>query len=204
MRRANKRKEAIRRRVIEAALELFCEQGIEGTCLKKITAASGVKHGSLFYYFESKEQMVHEALIYALERALRRWKSAVGEDGSGFVAELRRHLNPRTRDNVAASCRLAALAGELGRQPEPVRREIGEKLDQIFRLLAARLPGQRVKSDRAEIIVICSAIIGALLLSRAVSTPEMVAEILSSAEKIVVGLVKQGLPTGIVPQGDLN
>ena len=204
MRNTNVRKEAIRRRVIEAALELFCEHGIEGTCLKKITAASRVKHGSLFYYFESKEQIVHEALLYALERALKNWKSAVGEDGSGFVAELGRHLNPRARDNVAASCTLAALAGELGRQPEPVRREIGEKLDQIFRLLAARLPGQRVRSDRAEIIVICSTIIGALLLSRAVSTPEMAAEILSSAEEIVVGLVKQGLPTGIVPEGDHN
>lgn len=28
-----------------------------------------------------------------------------------------------------------ALAGEMGRLPEPTRREIGEKLDQIFRLL---------------------------------------------------------------------
>ncbi len=68
----------------------------------------------------------------------------------------------------------------------------------------ALLPGQRVRSDRAEIIVICSTIIGALLLSRAVSTPELAAEILSSAEEIVVGLVKQGLPAGIVPEGDHN
>jgi AcrR family transcriptional regulator len=86
MRNTKERKEAIRRRVIEAALELFCKHGIEGTCLKEITAVSGVKHGSLFYYFESKEQIVHEALIYALERALKSWMSPVGEDGSGFVA----------------------------------------------------------------------------------------------------------------------
>ena len=69
MRRTNNRKEAIRRRVIEAALEQFCEHGIEGTCLKKITAASGVKHGSLFYYFESKEQIVHETFIFAVKQA---------------------------------------------------------------------------------------------------------------------------------------
>ena len=50
----------------------------------------------------------------------------------------------------------------------------------------------------------CTTIIGALLLSRAVSTPEMAAEIVSGAENIVVGLMKQGLPTGIVPQGELR
>ena len=88
MRRTNNRKDAIRRRVIEAALEQFCGHGIEGTCLKKITAVSGVKHGSLFYYFESKEQIVHETFIFAVKQAFDSWKSAVAEDGSGFGGEL--------------------------------------------------------------------------------------------------------------------
>jgi TetR/AcrR family transcriptional repressor of nem operon len=204
MQYTNERKEAIRRRVIESALELFCEHGIEGTCLKKITAASGVKHGSLFYYFESKEQIVHEVLIYALECALNSWKSAVGEDGSGFVAELRRHLNPRARDNARGGSTLSALAGEMGRLPCPTHHEIGERLDQILRVLAERLPGQRVLSGRAGAIAIYSIIIGAMQLSRMTSNPKMSAEILTSTQEIVVELLEQGPLNRFAAQGDTN
>jgi hypothetical protein len=63
----------------------------------------------------------------------------------------------------------------------------------------------RAGIDRHEQIgELCSTIIGALLLSRAVSTPELGAGTLSSAEEIVVGLVKQGLPACTLPQGNLK
>ena len=189
MRRTNNRKEAIRRRVIEAALEQFCEHGIEGTCLKKITAVSGVKHGSLFYYFESKEQIVHEAFIFALKQAFDSWKSAVAEDGSGFGGELMRYLSISHRNNCAGGCALAALAPEMGRQSEATRTEIEKGLNQIFQMLIERLPIQRLQPCRTQAIAIYSLMIGALQLSRAVSSTEMSEEILSSGVEAALVVV---------------
>jgi TetR/AcrR family transcriptional repressor of nem operon len=204
MQNINRRKEAVRRRVVEVALEKFCEHGIAGTCLREIAVASGVKHGSLFYYFESKEQIVREALIYALERELDNWKSAVGEDGSGFVTELRRQLNSRAGDNARDGSTLSALAGEMGRLPDATRREIGEKLDHLFRVLAQRLPRQRTRSSRAEVMAIYSMITGAIQLSRTVSSPEMSAEILTSTVQIAAELVGQRPLNCIFPHGAIK
>jgi len=192
MRRTNNRKEAIRRRVIEAALEQFCEHGIEGTCLKKITAVSGVKHGSLFYYFESKEQIVHEAFIFALKQAVDSWKSAVAEDGSGFGGELMRYLSISHRNNCAGGCALAALAPEMGRQSEVTRTEIEKGLNQIFQMLNERLPIRRLQPCRTEAIAIYSLMIGALQLSRAVSSTEMSEEILRSGVEAALVVVDRG------------
>ena len=192
MRRTNNRKEAIRRRVIEAALEQFCEHGIEGTCLKKITAVSGVKHGSLFYYFESKEQIVHEAFIFALKQASDSWKSAIAEDDSGLGGELTRYLSISHRNNCAGGCALAALAPEMGRQSEATRTEIEKGLNQIFQMLNEGLPIRRLRPCRAQAIAIYSLMIGALQLSRAVSSTEMSEEILSSGVEAALVVVDRG------------
>jgi len=193
MRCTNKRKEAIRRRVIEAALEQFYEHGIEGTCLKKITAASGVKHGSLFYYFESKEQIVHEAFIFALKQAFDSWKSAVAEDGSGFGGELTQYLSFSHRNNCARGCALAALAPDMGRQSAATRTEIEKGLNQIFQMLNERLPIRRLQPCRTQAIAIYSLMIGALQLSRAVSSAEMSEEILKSGVEAALVLVDRGI-----------
>jgi AcrR family transcriptional regulator len=193
MRFTNKRKEAIRRRVIEAALEQFCEHGIEGTSLKEITAASGMKHGSLYHYFESKEQIVHEALIYALERALNSWKSAVAESGSGFGGELTQYLSISHRNNCARGCALAALAPEMGRQSEATRTEIEKGLNQIFQMLNERLPIRCLQPCRTEAIAIYSLMIGALQLSRAVSSTEMSEEILRSGVEAALVVADRGI-----------
>ena len=43
--------------ILEAALRLFVERGIDGTSIKDIASAAGVAEGALYRHFESKEEL---------------------------------------------------------------------------------------------------------------------------------------------------
>ena len=75
--RPTPRAEDTRRRIYEAALELFREQGFEQTTMRDIAAKAGVALGGAYYYFSSKEAIVlafyhdmqensHEATLEAM------------------------------------------------------------------------------------------------------------------------------------------
>jgi len=52
-----KNKEATKRRILKAALDLFKKKGLEGTTTKEISKKSGIAEGTLFNYFKTKEDL---------------------------------------------------------------------------------------------------------------------------------------------------
>jgi AcrR family transcriptional regulator len=64
-----------RERLLDAALAVFVDKGIDGATVKDITAAAGVTQGLLYHYFDGKD-----ALVLAILRE------------RGFLPELRRLL----------------------------------------------------------------------------------------------------------------
>lgn len=50
--------EETRRRILEAALDLFREKGFEQTTMRDVAAAAGVAIGGAYYYFRSKQDLV--------------------------------------------------------------------------------------------------------------------------------------------------
>jgi AcrR family transcriptional regulator len=64
-----------RQRLLDAALAVFVDKGIDGATVKDITAAAGVTQGLLYHYFDGKDALV---LAILEER--------------GFLPELRRLL----------------------------------------------------------------------------------------------------------------
>lgn len=61
--------QAARQKLLLAAIESIEKYGIEGTTIRAIAKEADVSFSSLHYYFESKEQMVEEALILAVGNA---------------------------------------------------------------------------------------------------------------------------------------
>lgn len=62
MNETDTRAAATRRRVLDAAARQFRERGYAGVSLRGIAAAAGIKAGSLYYHFASKEEIVAEVL----------------------------------------------------------------------------------------------------------------------------------------------
>lgn len=50
-------KERTKELILEAALQLFCEKGVERTTTKEISKKAGIAEGTLFNYFKTKEDL---------------------------------------------------------------------------------------------------------------------------------------------------
>src|SRR5512134_655341 len=108
--RWERRKEARPAELIAAALDLFVEKGYAGTRLEDVAARAGVSKGTLYLYFENKEDLfkavvrdsivarlsetADEALRYAgpsdelLRRLIRGWWTDYGDSTAGGIGKL--------------------------------------------------------------------------------------------------------------------
>ena len=68
---AHKRADVSRQQILAVAATLFCARGYAGTSLRDIAAAAGMKAGSLYYHFASKEELTAEVLRIGVERGHR-------------------------------------------------------------------------------------------------------------------------------------
>ena len=59
-----------REKILDASAALFSRQGYNGTALRDIAGALNMKAGSLYYHFDSKEQLVLEILKIGLENII--------------------------------------------------------------------------------------------------------------------------------------
>jgi AcrR family transcriptional regulator len=89
--RWSRRKQARPAELTSAALALFVERGYAATRLEDIAAKAGVSKGTLYLYFDSKEELfktvVREGLVPALERGER-----MLDEHKGSASQLLREL----------------------------------------------------------------------------------------------------------------
>ncbi|GIQ69049.1 TetR/AcrR family transcriptional regulator [Xylanibacillus composti] len=55
--------------ILNAALTVFAEYGIEGTKMNMIAKAAGLSHGLMYHYFKSKEEVLITSLQWAMNGA---------------------------------------------------------------------------------------------------------------------------------------
>jgi AcrR family transcriptional regulator len=53
--------------ILEAALELFADEGFHNTSISKIAKSAGISKGLMYNYFKSKEALLHEIVISGLK-----------------------------------------------------------------------------------------------------------------------------------------
>ena len=61
-----------RREAVRAAAAVFAEKGYHGSSTKDIAERLGIKQGSLYYYFKSKEEALGEVCAYGIEDYVHR------------------------------------------------------------------------------------------------------------------------------------
>ena len=63
--------ERTRALILETALDLFMERGYEQTTMRGIAREAGLSLGSAYYYFKSKEHLIHARTTLRLPTACR-------------------------------------------------------------------------------------------------------------------------------------
>jgi len=169
-----------RRRILTAAARLFREHGIDGAGVDAITEAAGLTHGAFYSQFASKEAVVVEALRLVLDESNELW--AQGASGTDKRAALDRiidgYLSPRHRNALGNGCAVAALGSDLARQPKKVREVFTKRLEEGLEILAGLVPGKAASQRHDVAIQLFSAMVGGLILARAVDEDSLSRRIL--------------------------
>jgi AcrR family transcriptional regulator len=97
-----RRDQDTRQRIREVALELFAEQGYDGTSLRQIAERLGITKAALYYHFKSKDEIVTSVLESMLEGVdeLIEWAQEQPR-----TAATRAEILVRYRDIVGSSIR---------------------------------------------------------------------------------------------------
>ena len=73
-----------RERLLREAAKLFMQQGYERTTMRTIAEVTGIKLGSISYYFKSKEDILYEAMKAIVLSGEERALDAVKNSSTGF------------------------------------------------------------------------------------------------------------------------
>lgn len=93
-----------RQRAIRSAASVFAEKGFYGASTKDIAEHMGIKQGSLYYYFKSKEDALGEVCRFGIEDYVERMKSIAASDQpfeSKLMATVTSHLTSYREKNEA-------------------------------------------------------------------------------------------------------
>ena len=89
---------------IKSAAAVFAEKGFHGSSTKDIAERMGIKQGSLYYYFKSKEEALGEVCLFGIGDYVDRMKSIASSDQpfeSKLMATITSHLSSYREKNEA-------------------------------------------------------------------------------------------------------
>ncbi len=124
-RKAEERPEAL----FHAALDVFSRRGYRAARLEDVAQAAGVSKGTVYNYFENKEDLLRKALEYKFEVLFGLTENAV-DSFQGTAAEKLRFFMERGWER--------GLTEEVGRFHKMVLGEIAVELPGIFKLWAGK------------------------------------------------------------------
>jgi TetR/AcrR family transcriptional repressor of nem operon len=161
-------------RIVKEASRLFRERGFENVTVGEVMKAAGLTHGAFYAHFGSKQALQDAAVAYGLGVTASRTRSH-GPTKKGRKAYADRYLSPRHRDNPGDGCTMSALAQEVARSPE-LKSAFERGFEEILSASG---------EDRKQAIFETAALLGGVVLARAVHDPTLSDEILDSVRQKV-------------------
>ena len=112
-----------RKRILDAGASAFRRDGYASVTLKDIAALAGLQAGSLYYHFDSKEEIVEEVLELGVEGVSAATREAVDALGTGAdpMARLRAAIAAHLKFVLAESDYAVANIRILSQVPKEIR-----------------------------------------------------------------------------------
>jgi TetR/AcrR family transcriptional regulator, transcriptional repressor for nem operon len=178
-----------RQRVLETASRQIREDGIRALSLADCMQRAGLTHGAFYTHFSSRDDLIVEALEYAVAQSEKRIAARCNEEAEResetkeplrAVAEA--FLNQRRLKNPGTGCALCALAGE-ARHAGP---EVRKRLTRYKHKLTSQIGQTLANQSESLALGILATIVGAVTLARAVDDNELAKSILSASLALIV------------------
>jgi TetR/AcrR family transcriptional repressor of nem operon len=180
-------KQTTHERIVNVAAKRFRERGLEGIGVADVMKEAGVTVGGFYKHFGSRDELVVEALATAFQD-LDAWE----EHTEDIERALQNYLTEAHRDAPGTGCAMGALLGDMTRGSKSARVLYTARAKRSLAFLSGLLPSSPRSDKRGRALLILSALLGAINLSRAVSDPNLSREILSGVREQLVRLVNSG------------
>ena len=172
------------KRMVSIASKKFREKGLAGVGIAELMKEAGLTVGGFYKHFDSRDDLVAEAVSSAFGGWKRRVDAAASVGSSvSFAKLIDSYLNEAHRDNPGTGCAFSALAAEIGRSDKRTRALTTEQVRNDIQLIASLLPDNDPNAARSQAILTFSALVGAMSLARAVSDEALSREILESVRE---------------------
>ena len=182
-------KAATRRHIVDVASKCVRRDGISAAGIAGIMGEAGLTKGAFSPHFESKEELVREAVASALADQQHR----LDEDqrrGLDLEGAIRRYLNRAHLEDPASGCPSAALLPEIARQPLSTRQDYENGLRSYISTLAALLSDADSATSGRRATAIFGLMVGTLQLARAVPDAAQAAQILEGGVEAALHLAR--------------
>ena len=172
-----------RGRILNEASRLFREKGFDAVSVSEVMNAAGLTHGGFYGHFSSKDDLVAQTITHVLAGDGR------GEDD--FRAFVGAYLSPRHRDDAADGCPTAGLVGDIRHQTLAARSAMTEGLRSQIDRISKALPEVDADERRRVAIGSWAAMVGAVILARAIDDLTLSDEILEQTRAWIDGGISQ-------------
>ena len=160
-----------RRHLLDAAARLLRAKGPENVSVAEVTKAAGLTHGAFYNHFRSKDDLITQAFAHVL-------RDGPARPPPDLAAFARHYLRREHRDNRGEGCMFAALAAEVPRLSPEAQAVMTQALKGLIERLSVNAPGETPAERRRAAISHWAAMVGALVLARAVDDPVLSDELL--------------------------
>jgi TetR/AcrR family transcriptional regulator, transcriptional repressor for nem operon len=168
-------KAASHERIVKAASGRMRRDGIDSVSVADLMSEAGLTHGGFYRHFDSRDDLVAEAIDAALAQGSKRIHTDAKLGGSkALAAIIDGYLSGLHRDKPEIGCAVAALPSDIARTDSRARAAYSRQVRRYIELLAELTP------DRDQAQLILAALVGAIMLARAVDDRGLSDEILDN------------------------
>ena len=177
------------KRIVSIASKKFREEGLAGVGIAELMKEAGLTVGGFYKHFDSRDDLVAEAVSSAFGGWKRRVDAAASGGPPVSLAKLiDDYLNAAHRDDPGTGCAFSALAPEIARSDKRTRALTTEQVRNDIQLIAGLIPGRDAHAVRSQAILTFSALVGAMSLARTVSDEALSREILKTVAELLKNL----------------
>jgi len=186
-------KQRTHEQILDAAARLFAERGYDAASVDAVMREAGLTHGGFYAHFDSKADLFAELIGHAIEsRRATRERGLGSSEGSDWLGgTVDRYLSQSHRRSLAGGCPVAALASELARAPEPIRRSTEPALRRMHAELAKRFPTTVNGESERRAWALFALCVGGLTLSRAMASERVADEVLAACRAAAGRLIDE-------------
>lgn len=166
----------VRRRIVSSARRLFNRHGFDNVSLDQIMSGAGLTRGGFYSYFRSKSDLYTEVLgcFFTDPEWKNCWEGSEVDLASQKAGPqvVRAYLSRQHFEDVANSCPMVALPGDVTRGSEDAKRAFETVFLAMVSVLARSVEG-RGKRRQAKAEAIAALCVGGMVVARALAHREI-------------------------------